>query len=141
MFTITIPTITNISLKIDESSNQLYYNLSGENIPLSGNYYSQEQIQEFLNNKQSVLNYIDSEQFILSSNMFINCTTTLTSLEYFIPSGLIDAYCVFNTGNDFTYSISGTSLNVNKSFLFDSDKTYIIAVNNNLVLWNELTTL
>lgn len=143
MHVITIPNITDIKLLIDDQTNQLYYNIGDNNIPVSGDYYDRSQIQEFLNEKQQILNYSTKSSFALSSNMLINCTSNLNNLTYYIPSGLENAICIFgiSTNYDTTTIITDSNMYTNKIFNFEPDKKYIISVDNTVILWNELTKL
>ena len=65
---------------------------------------------------------------------------TTSNLNLYIPSTLTNAVCRFQTNaNSFTYTITyDSNMEINKTFLFEPGKRYVISVNKTVILWNEV---
>ena len=84
--------------------------------------------------------YINSDTLILSSNTHYKCANTITDVTGFnITDDLIDTSLIFNTGNTISGTINVASgMKINRPFEFAPNKSYIIAVNNHTILWDEI---
>lgn len=61
-------------------------------------------------------------------------------ISYAIPANLHDTMVKFTTGPSATFTFSAAEdMQLNKEFNFEGEKTYVLAVDNNIVFWNELT--
>ena len=60
-----------------------------------------------------------------------------------IPEGIRNAMCTFTTDeNGFTYTLNiDGSYKINKPFEFEAGSTYVIAVDNNVILWSKIETV
>ena len=77
----------------------------------------------------------------LSSYVYYTVSSVLTGdILYSIPSGLHDTMVKFTTGPSATFTFSAAEdMQLNKEFNFEGEKTYVLAVDNNIAFWNELT--
>lgn len=82
----------------------------------------------------------DQETITLSSNVYIKANEPLSALTLTIPSGLTNSTIFFKTGDTFTSTIN-TSENayVNEDFDFGPSGAYILSVEDDVILWSELT--
>lgn len=81
---------------------------------------------------------VDSIQF--SDYTHYKCTVPQTYIELYLTQ-IPDTVCVFTTGDTIEYTVSfQEGMNVNKPFEFQPNKTYAIAIDHYLVVWNEVVT-
>lgn len=72
-----------------------------------------------------------------AENTYYTCTIAQTNIEITFIS-TTNAICVFTTGDTITYTFSyADGMNVNKPFELEANKTYAIAIEHNLIAWNE----
>ena len=68
------------------------------------------------------------------------CTVPQTNIQLNLTQ-IPDTVCVFTTGDTVEYTVSFVDgMNVNKPFAFKPNKTYVIAIDNYLVVWNEVVS-
>lgn len=99
------------------------------------------EVNTLLATKDNNMVYESGTDFKLSSDTFYYRTTVLNSLNLTIPSTLTNAIVRFETGSNFTYTITyDSNMDINKTILFESSKKYILSVNKTLILWQEVMT-
>ncbi len=93
---------------------------------LSGEFAKDLDYVEFNNNALTV-----------GSNKFYKSSIALSSFNINIPSGITNTIVFFTTGSTFNYTVTcDNSLFVNQAFDFQSNSSYVIAVENNCVVWS-----
>ena len=97
------------------------------------------EINDLLATKDNSMVYESGTGFKLSSDTFYYRTTILNSMNISIPSTLTNAVVRFETGSNFTYTITyDSNMDINKTILFEPSKKYILSVNKTLILWQEV---
>lgn len=82
----------------------------------------------------------DQETITLSSNVYIKASDPLSALTLTIPSGLTNSTIFFKTGATFTSTINTPeNAYVNEDFDFGPSGAYILSVEDDVILWSELT--
>lgn len=75
-----------------------------------------------------------------ADNTNYKVTTPLTSINFSLAENIRNSTCAFTTAEDFdtcTFIVPET-VKVNKAISFEGGKSYIIAVDNNILLWSEV---
>jgi hypothetical protein len=96
---------------------------------------STESLPDEVKNKYEEVSTI---KFANNTNYKVN--TVLTSINYSLAENIKNSTCTFTTAEDFgtcTFSVPAT-VKVNKAISFEGGKSYIIAVDNNILLWTEV---
>ena len=84
----------------------------------------------------SSYNEVTSIQF--ADYTHFKCTVPQTNIQLNLTQ-ITDTVCVFTTGDTVEYTVSFVDgMNVNKPFEFEPNKTYIVAIDHYLVVWNEV---
>jgi hypothetical protein len=77
-----------------------------------------------------------------NSNQFIDFSVApVTNLILSLPPELKNAAILFRTGDTITYTINipaGTYYKINKPFEFEPNSYYLIAADNNVILWTKI---
>ena len=105
----------------------------------------QDEFEASLNNSLNLAFIGDAVWTLFVRDYFANntnykVTTVLTSINYSLAENIKNSTCTFTTAEDFgtcTFSVPAT-VKVNKAISFEGGKSYIIAVDNNILLWTEV---
>ena len=96
---------------------------------------STESLPDEVKNKYEAVSTIK-----FANNTNYKVTTVLTSINYSLTEDIKNSTCTFTTAENFgtcTFSVPET-VKVNKAISFEGGKSYIIAVDNNILLWTEV---
>ena len=98
-----------------------------------------EYINLLLNGKTVTDSTNTSVNLEVATNTYYKFTQKLTSLSLILNSGLRNVTIEFSTGSSFTYdcTVNG-NFKISKQFEFTTDKNYVIAINNDLIIWSEV---
>lgn len=84
----------------------------------------------------SAYHQVDSIQF--ADYVHFKCTVPQTNIQLNLTQ-IPDTVCVFTTGDTVEYTVSfQDGMNVNKPFEFEPNKTYAVAIDNYLVVWDQV---
>lgn len=84
--------------------------------------------------------YEDVSTITFANNTNYKVTTPLTSINYSLAENIKNSTCAFTTTENFgtcTFIVPDT-VKVNKAISFEANKSYIIAVDNDILLWTEV---
>lgn len=87
--------------------------------------------------------YEQTTTFKLASNINYKVTKELSSISFEITSDIKNSSCAFSTSSRFsssTITIPNT-FKINKPIEFQASKSYLVAVDNNIILWTEVTSI
>lgn len=98
-----------------------------------------EYINLLLNGKTVTDSTNTSVNLEVATNTYYKFTQKLTSLSLILNSGLRNVTIEFSTGSSFSYdcTVNG-NFKISKQFEFTTDKNYVIAINNDLIIWSEV---
>lgn len=89
-----------------------------------------------------IKNIYDDEATTITfkNNTNYKVATPLTSINYSLAENIRNSTCAFTTAENFgtcTFIVPDT-VKVNKAISFEANKSYIIAVDNDILLWTEV---
>lgn len=89
------------------------------------------------------ITYQDVLGIALESYTYNTVTQPVGNETISIPAGIKNAMCTFTTDElEFTYTLNiDSSYKVNKPFEFETNSTYVIAVDNGVILWSKIETI
>lgn len=146
-FTTVKPT-DNVSKKFDTTKNEWYLEVG-----LTQIYYSDIKNKPTIPTKLSQLNndaefitlddlsaYHEVTSIQFADYTHYKCTVPQTNIQLNLTQ-IPDTVCVFSTGDTVEYTVSFIDgMNVNKPFEFEPNKTYAVAIDNYLVVWDEIVS-
>lgn len=85
------------------------------------------------------IDYQDVNDIQFGNFQYFTCTNTITNINLNIPANLKNTMCLFTTGDSITFNITIDSIyKINKPFEFEPNSNYVIAIDNNTILWTIL---
>lgn len=88
------------------------------------------------------INYVKGSDPAFTSFTYYTCTQKLANLNIVIPAGIKNSMLTFETKSEFAFTLQiDASYKINKPFEFETDSSYIIAVDNNTILWSKIETI
>ena len=88
------------------------------------------------------INYVKGSNPAFTSFTYYTCTQKLANLKIVIPAGIKNSMLTFETKPEFAFTLEiDASYKINKPFEFETDSSYIIAVDNNTILWSKIETI
>ena len=121
---------------IDGNGNRKQYLIEGELTAgvKSVNGQSGDVIIETLD-----INYQEVNEIQFGNFQYFTCTNAITNINLNIPANLKNTMCLFTTGDSITFNITIDSIyKINKPFEFEPNSNYVIAIDNNTILWTIL---
>ena len=87
----------------------------------------------------NLIKYEDTLDVEFKSNTHFTCINDITNIDCSISNELNNTSCTFTTGSSISYNFSiGSGMKINEAISLEPNKSYIISINNNVILWHEI---
>jgi hypothetical protein len=86
-----------------------------------------------------VNSYAATSKVEFANNKYFKVSGAVTSISARVSDNFKNSYCIFTTGDSITWSFNiDAGFKINKAFDFQPNTTYIVSVDNKVILWAEL---